>query len=310
MKLIKFWVIFTALLLLNGCFNPEPAKIAHFSWVGYEMPFISGEVDRYPQVEYIKTQNASHTMQLLKNKQVDAGYLTLDQVLQMRDQGVDLKVVLVSDISAGADIVLAQPGIQTAADIKGKVIGYEKNALSEIILYHFLEKYRLTPADVTLHDIREEDKPKAFQDNEIDIIITYFPYANNLLKMGANELFDSSEIPETILDVLAVRESVFKEKRSAICSSVQIHLKGVDYLKKNYEDSKYQLAQRLNASAQEVEQSLNGITIPSSGANYHLLKEQSGFAELSNNLLQLMQQANMLKNQDDLTNLFSNQCIK
>lgn len=310
MKLIKFWITFTVLVSLNGCYNPEPVKIAHFPWIGYEIPFISDNINNYPEVEYIKTQNASQTMQLLKNKQVDAGYLTLDQVLHMREQGVDLKVILISNISAGADIVVAQPNIQAASDIKGKVIGYENSILGEIILHHFLNKYQLNPTDVKLINISEKDKLKAFQNREIDIAISYFPHANNLLKMGANELFDSSEIPDTIMDVLAVRESVFNSKKSAICSAVEIHLKGVDYLKKNYEDSKYQLAKRLNISAQEVEQSLNGITIPSSGANYHLLKEQNGFAERSTKLLQLMQQAKILKNQDDLANLFSNQCIQ
>lgn len=310
LKPLKFWIIFTALLLLNGCNNSEPIKIAISPWIGYEMPYISDNLKDYPEIQYINTINSSQTMHLLKNKEVDAGYLTLGQVLQLRDQGVPLTVLLISNISAGSDIVVAQANIQTASDIKGKVIGYKKNALGEIMLYHFLHKYQLTRADVKLYDINGKDEIKAFKNKEIDIVISFFPQASKLLKLGANELFDSSEIPETILDVLAVREPVFKTRASDICSAVHIHLKGVDYLKSNYEDSKYQLAQLLNVTAQEAEKSLNGISIPSTEANYHFLEKQSHFSKISNNLFHLLQKNKLLKNHDDLTNLYSNQCIK
>lgn len=308
---------FTLLLLflvmavsISSCNKTEPLKIAYHPWIGYQIPFLNETTSSDSSVLYRKTNNSAESMQLLKTKKVDAAYLTLDEVLSMQDQGIDLTIVLIADISAGADIVLGQSNIKTVQDIKNKTIGYEANALGEFMLYHFLKKYKLTKNDVNLINIDVNHSPTAFKNKQIDIAITYYPIAQKLFNLNAVKLFDSREIPDTIIDVLAVRTSIAKQNDYAILSALKNHLLGVNYLQANYGDSKYQLAALLETSTQEVDNSLSRIILPKAQANIRLLNNQEGISKIILELSKQMQAANLIHDLNHIKPTINSKYIK
>ncbi len=296
-------------LLLTACSESKPINIAYHSWVGYVMPFLNDLPEDFPSLYYRKTSNAQETMQLFESGEIDMGYLTLDEVLTLKSKSVNLKVILVTDSSAGADVVLAQPDIQTREDIIGKKLAYEPHALGALMLHFFLQKYDLKKEQLNLIAMPINEQPAAFEAKQLDIAITYHPSATEITQQPYNELFNSREIPNTILDVLAVRADALDQNSDTICQAVHAHLQGVERLKDNPQDSKYRLASILQIDQQQFVQSLAGLGIPSAEVNYPLLKKNGAAMQVAEKLLPILKETGSVKNNVDTHSLFYDQCI-
>ena len=74
-------------------------------------------------VTVLATNSAPQSLDLLASGKIDGAGLTLDEVLRALERGIDLSIILVCDISAGADVLLARPGINTLSALKGRRIG-------------------------------------------------------------------------------------------------------------------------------------------------------------------------------------------
>lgn len=114
-------------------------------------------------------------MELLHKNKVDAAYLTLDEALYLKVNGVDISVVLVADTSVGADVFFSKPGIKTREQILGKTIAYEKNALGELMLHYFLQKYDFKKHQINTINGSTNEIPQLFNSGQAQIAISYYP---------------------------------------------------------------------------------------------------------------------------------------
>jgi len=298
---LNYPVFFSALIgvlfsvLLSGCSKQEPLVIGTHPWVGYQPPMLNSDQDLPKNIIYNHGSSALQTMQGLRDRTLDAGYLTLDESLILISEGVPLKIVLVADSSAGADQVVSRETNLNASKIKQLTIGYEQSALGELMLWHFLQKYQLSKEQVSIKNITMGQQSEAYKNGQIDIAINYPPFTRGVTKHGAKRVFDSSEMPNTIVDVLVVHKSAFNGKRKLIHLAVAQHLKGVKYLKQNYNDAIYQMAENLKTSSQDIRDTLNGINLPSRTVNYNLLKKDGEIEKLTHKLINMMQQAGIIK---------------
>jgi NitT/TauT family transport system substrate-binding protein len=137
-------------------------------------------------------------MATLKKGEVDGAALTLDE---MTGEGVAASAVLVFDVSLGADVVLARTAYKSLAELKGKAIAVEGGAL---MLSRLLDKAGVLQTQVTVVSFTVDKHQQAWRDPAIDVLITYEPTATQLELQGAQQIFDSRHIPNTIFDVLAM----------------------------------------------------------------------------------------------------------
>lgn len=105
------------LLVLAACTRDEPIVIASHVWVGYEPMFLARSLGWLDEelVTLHDTASASESMEALGSGRVDGAALTLDEVLQLCEDGVDLVVILVFNVSVGADMILARPPAEALA---------------------------------------------------------------------------------------------------------------------------------------------------------------------------------------------------
>jgi hypothetical protein len=59
---------------------------------------------------------------------------TLDEVLLLAEDVPDVRVVLVLDVSQGADVILGRPEIARFDELRGRRVGYEATALDAFML--------------------------------------------------------------------------------------------------------------------------------------------------------------------------------
>lgn len=265
--------------LLPGCLRrPRPVTIALHMWPGYEPLSLArsmGWLDEN-QVTLYETHSATDSIELLEQGKIDGAGLTLDEVLRIREYGIPLSVILVCDISAGADMLLAKDNIKTLTDIRDKRIAVEEGALGALMLHEILLTAGLQRADIKIIPLTVDKQAAAWQRGEIDAAVTFEPGSGQIKKLGGRILFDSRQIPELIFDVIAVRpEMLDKKYHSALHHLVSAHLKALHHIRINPDDASYRMASRLKLPPDEVLSSFKGLVLPERDNNIRLLNTTS-----------------------------------
>lgn len=252
----------------------RPVAVAAHPWVGYLPMFMAqdrGWLDA-SQVSLVPTSHAQASIDALRSGRVQAAALTLDEALTVRASALPISIVLVFNVSMGADALLVRPGISALAELKGQRIGYEGSSVAEIMLTEILQRAGLQRQDIELVTALSDEHMALWQRRRVDALITYEPVATRLLAKGMTRLFDSQQIPNTIVDVLALRHDA---QGSAYAGAVRhllaAHLKAVDSIRRNPQDAAYRLSGRLGLPAEAVMGAFRGLEVPDASRNFYLL---------------------------------------
>ena len=266
--------------LLSGCgrLADKPVSIASGVWVGYEPLFLArneGWLDA-KRVHLVETASSTDSLQALAEGKVDGAALTLDEMLKARANGIPLTAVMVFDVSAGADMLVARPGIKQLFDLKGQRIGFEQGAVGSLMLASVLRATGLTREDIKLVPLTIDQHRDAWARNQVDALVTFEPIASQLLAQGANKLFDSRQIPSTIIDVLAIRNDVLDSNHAAaIRHLISAHFRALDHLNRNPQDATYRMATHLGVPVADVLPAFRGLWLPDASNNRRMLTGSS-----------------------------------
>ena len=292
---------------LAACKAQRPLVLAGRPWPGYEPLFLAHNLGYLPaQVELREPPSHEAMIDLLKAGQIDGVMLTLDQILKLRDQGTDLTIVLVFDISKGADVLLVRPGLSRLTALRGRRIGLVDNALGYLMLSMTLEKAGLGQQDVQTRLIPYESHDVAWARGDVDAILTYEPMATKIRKLGATPLLSTRELPDTIFDVLAVRPAALLSHGAPLRAALLAHFRALTYLRQNPWDSAYRIATRLEISAEELISSLRGMELPDLIGNQRYLSAQDGdLQRVTTRLSAIMLQAGIIRQPVDFDRLYT-----
>jgi NitT/TauT family transport system substrate-binding protein len=242
------------------------------TWAGFQFLTLADRRSWYADqpLELVRFESSDATVAALRAGVIDAATLTLDEAIRLRAQGVDVQVVLVCDVSAGADVVLARPGIDTLADLRGRRLGVETTTLGVLMLAETLRAAGLEAADVTVVHI-EEDHYKAWHRGGLDAVLSYGASAERLQQEGLALLADSRSFRQMIVDVLAVRRDRGLAYRSELRALVAGHFRALELWRQNPIDAAYELGPLLDTRPEDVRSVFKGIDLPDLAANHRWL---------------------------------------
>jgi NitT/TauT family transport system substrate-binding protein len=284
----------------------QPLRIATHPWVGYESLCLAEDLGVLPtDVTLLHGTRAADTMAALRAGDVDAGTLTLDEMLTLRAAGTPLTAVLIFDSSSGADVLLARPGIQSLADLAGKRIGYEPSAVGALVLGEVLAQAGLAEGAVTRVELPLTEHLSAWRGGRVDAIVSYEPTAAQLQAEGAERLFDSRQMPDTIFDVLAVRTDRLDSRAGTLRRAIATHFDMRAYINRNRDDAVYRIAEHQGVTSADVRRALAGVTVPDVGGNRYALRAGSRFDTAARRVHRLMTERRMLDRPDALDRLYS-----
>ncbi len=247
------------LLLAVGCSDskPPPLKIGINPWVGYDpLLLLNNYSITYPEIQIIELISNSESARALQNGLLDGAALTLDEALRLIDAGTAIKIVAVLDTSQGADAVLSRPEITSPAQLKGKRIAVEQTALGALMLHKLLKVGNLKPEDVKTIQFEAALHVEALKNGLTDAVISFEPMKSQLLKQGFHCVFDSSQIPGEIIDVLVVKASIEPERTTALLLHWAI---GLQSLQRDYLAAAAILAPGTDLNQADYLQSLQGL---------------------------------------------------
>lgn len=254
--------------------RPEPPlRVATNVWPGYEPLYLARSLGLYDKapIRLVEMTSASEVANALRDGTVEAGALTLDETLTLIQDGIDLRVVLVMDVSHGADALLVHPGVADLQALRGKRVGVENGAVGALMLDAVLQAGDLSEADVRMVPLTVNEHVEAWRRGRVDALVTFEPVRTELMQEGAVDLFNSSRIPGRIVDVLAVRAEVITRHRSALASLLSGHFAALDHLARQPRDAALRMAPRLALPHDLVLQQFRLIQLPSLEENRHWL---------------------------------------
>jgi NitT/TauT family transport system substrate-binding protein len=265
---------------LAGCkwLDDAPVTVAAHVWVGYQPMFLARDHGwlKPEKVTLLETRSAADSLEAVRSGKAHGAAVTLDEMLTARATGRPLTVVLVFNTSMGADMLLAEVGMTELSQLRGQRIALEDSSVAEIMLAEILREAGLKQSDVRLLRTPVEDHPNVWHRHGADAFITYEPVASQLLARGLVRLFDTRQIPDTILDVLAFhRDALDATHAEAIRYLLLAHFRALDSLVRNPQDAAYRLSSRLALPASDVLKAFKGLVLPSLVANHRMLTGDS-----------------------------------
>ncbi len=300
---------FIALLLafLMGC-SEKPItalKIGTNLWVGYEPLYLAREKQfiNNDQIKLVELSSATQVMQAYRNEVINAAAITLDEALLLLASGEQFSIVLILDVSNGADALIAQPSINSFGDLKGKRVGLESTALGSYMLTRALEVNQMSLNDITIKHLGIEQHEKAFVNKEVDAVITFEPIKSKLLGLGGQTLFDSKQISNEIIDVLIVRESYLENHTNNVQQLINAWFKTLAFIETSPHQAMTLLNLRMKLPEAFLLKSYQGLVLGDAVTNEKFLLKSNEISTVAKQLMAVMLREKLLKKSVNVNSL-------
>ena len=279
--------LMVCLSLVVASVQAAPLRIGYSDWPGWvawEIALENGwfeeagvEVE-FEWFDYVASMDAFAAGQL------DAVSMTNGDTLVTGSAGGEGVMVLLNDYSNGNDMIVAAPGIQSVADLKGKKVGVEIGFVSHLLLLNALEKSGLTEADVELVNVPTNETPQVLASRDVDAIVAWQPSSSLALKAlpGSTPIYTSADQPGLIYDSLVVSPSSLAQHREEWRKVVDIWYRIVAFLEDPQTRDKAVaiMAARVGITASEYEPFLAGTRILNREEAQRYFADKPGFESL------------------------------
>jgi NitT/TauT family transport system substrate-binding protein len=126
--------------------------------------------------------------------------------------GVDSTALIVGDYSNGNDGIVLKGGKDKLADIKGQKVNLVELSVSHYLLARALDSVKLAEKDLTVVNTSDADMVAAYGTPEVTAVVTWNPMLSEVVgQPKSKEVFNSSQIPGEIIDMMVVNTEVLKD---------------------------------------------------------------------------------------------------
>lgn len=126
--------------------------------------------------------------------------------------GIPTTAVILGDFSNGNDALLVRNSLGVS-DLKGKRVSLVEFSVSHYLLSRALDKNKLKDSEVNVINVSDSDIAPAFVSNtDQEAVVTWNPLVMEIMKTpGVSKIFDSSQIPGEILDMMMVNSNTLND---------------------------------------------------------------------------------------------------
>ena len=283
-------------ILLTSCTSSEKPKltIAISPWPGYEPLALALHKGFYQDIEVriVRFATPIESYRALRDGLVDVAAFTADEALHYAGLNRKPKIFHILDVSHGGDSIVAHPNIKNLDDLKGKRVGVENSTLSNYLIHRAMDfsQNNLSPIkDFTLIPIEIGQHAKAYKEGVVDALVTYEPSKTKVMQLGAHEIFNSSQIPFEVIDILITNENVLIEKKAALQTLIKAWYRAIEWIKQNPDEAFTWMAQQEGLTAEEFKKAYNTMLIPTQQEVSQMLGQgEDSLVPVLNRLVKLM----------------------
>jgi NitT/TauT family transport system substrate-binding protein len=206
--------------------NAHAEKKDHFSvcwtlyagWMPWGYASTSGIVDKWAKkydisIDVVQLNDYVESINQYSVGQFDGcGMTNMDALTIPAAGGIDSTALIVGDYSNGNDGLVIKGKDKTLADIKGMQVNLVELSVSHYFLARALETVGLSERDISVVNTSDADIIAAFTTPDLQAVATWNPMlAEILAQPDVTQVFDSSQIPGEILDMMVVNTQTLKD---------------------------------------------------------------------------------------------------
>jgi NitT/TauT family transport system substrate-binding protein len=216
----KILILALSVMLSGNALARDNFKICWSIYVGW-MPWAYGDEqgivkkweDKYDiDIEVVQINDYIESINQYTAGQFDACTMTnMDALTIPAAGGVDSTALVVGDFSNGNDGVVLK-GTDSLADIKGQSVNLVELSVSHYLLARGLDTVGLTERDIKVVNTSDADMVAVYGTDDVTAVTTWNPLLNEILSMPkSHKVFDSSQIPGEIIDLLVINTETLKK---------------------------------------------------------------------------------------------------
>jgi len=268
-------------------------KIGTQPWIGYgpwwialEKGFFEKHGIKAELVDFVTDQDLNAA---LAAGQFDGANIATHTSVYLINAGVPLKLVLLEDASFEADAIIAGPGIDTIADLKGKKVAFEEGTTSDLLLSFALMENGMTKDDIEVVPMPAADAGAAAVAGRVDAAVTYEPYISAALSKGKDYriIYSAAVKPGLIGDYLAFPENVLQEKGDQVRAMLLAWQDAMEFLTTNPDEGQRIIADAVGSDLEEFKLAWQGVKLYDLEENRQMFQgeAQDTYAEVCKVLL-------------------------
>jgi len=189
----------------------------YVGWMPWDYAAYSGKLDKWAkkydiEIEMVQINDYIESINQYTAGAFDGCTMTnMDALTIPAAGGVDTTALIIGDYSNGNDAVVLK-GTDKLADIKGQSVNLVELSVSHYLLARGLDSVGLSERDVKVINTADADLVSAFTTKDVTAVTTWNPLLAEIDNMPKSEVvFDSSDIPGEIIDVMVVNTQTLKD---------------------------------------------------------------------------------------------------
>jgi len=285
--------------------SAEPVKATNGStlWIGYSPLYIAIEKGFFKEggidIEHKIFSSTGESNAALAAGRIDSINNVTSEAVAFAAKGQDFRIVLIADSSQGGDGILARNDVKDIADFKGREIAVEIGSVSHFFLLQVLQEAGLTSNDVKITNVTPDAAAAAYSSGRVDVAVTYSPFLqqSNQAQKDGRVIYDSSKMPNAIMDVYMFSTSFVEENPQAVQGFVNGIFKARQFIETNPDEAYPIAGKMLELKPEEVAQELKGVGLTSPEDNIKLMSDTSSDTYLGKHMESL---ATFLKEQGQI----------
>jgi len=240
-----------------------PLTLIFSPWIGYFPAIIAQEKGFFQQqgvaVKLLLDSHGSLQLANFAANKFDALAVPIGDSVRVASVNPDLRLVLLVDVSEGADVVMADTSVKSVADLRGKSLGTRLGAFGEVFVNEMLTQNDLTSADMTVINVDGEQLPSYLKGNRVVAGHTWEPHVTQLEKAGYRRLFTSRNTPGLISDGIMFRGSTLRDRPEDVRAFIRAWFQAVDFWLANPKEGNALISRY--AKIPEADLSLEGVKL-------------------------------------------------
>ncbi|SDX87031.1 ABC transporter substrate-binding protein [Paenibacillus sp. CF384] len=276
LPLLLLMIMLTSALTLSACSKSTSGsekdditlRVAYNLWVGSAGLFVAESKGFFEEagvkVDLIQFPSPTEATQALISGNVDVALTTLDTAVMVKTNELNdqnLKVFSFTDLSMGADGIVASKDIKTIADLKGKTVAATIGSVNHFLLNHALQLAGLSEKDVKLSNVSPEQTGPLFIAGQVDAAVTWEPYLSEALTGGGNLLYSTKDAPDLIIDGVMTPQAMIDDHEEALRKLVGAIDRGTAFYYSNTDEAADIAAKKLETTKDEVIAMMGGVKL-------------------------------------------------
>lgn len=188
----------------------------YVGWMPWGFGAESGIVDKWAEkygidIEIVQINDYIESINLYTAGGFDGVSATnMDALTIPAAGGVDTTALIVGDFSDGNDGLILKDSARLE-DVRGRNVHLVELSVSHYLLARALESVDMSERDIRVVNTSDADIVAAFGSSDVDAVVTWNPQLGEIrARDDATVVFDSSQIPGEIMDLLVVNTAVLE----------------------------------------------------------------------------------------------------